>query len=378
MDRASNLVLDTAQRVDRGAFDEQFPIDLGAISMTELTLTVNLRPNRDYLPNPDQITLKLESTEGGSIITFGPTNNNGEAEVTIEDAVVGVDLRFLETEVAEGETATLRITLSEPLNIPDELPGDYVSRSFSLSAGDFEDITLAVNALTVEDDREVFDQVEIGFGFRVYDETETVVQIGAPGYIAFTNVDDTDDRDNQGTPVDLAQGSASTPQGNGAPTFAPYWTDDTAAERFDYDSRNNLYYLTVGDPGERSFIVQWNNLLIGDSGERATFQIVLFEASGEVEFRYWNVPDTVNAIVGITNGNDLNNNGRFTEINTGDLVDNTGIRFTPQNEFLLRVVNIADELNAVDADDYTVEFPLELPELRSGITEFDVTIPFPR
>ena len=89
------------------------------------------------------------------------------------------------------------------------------------------------------------------------------------------------------------------------------------------------------------------------------------------------MPDTVNAIIGITNGNDLNNNGRFTEIDPNDLTDNTRIRFTPQNEFLLRVVDIADELNAADANDYTVEFPLELPELRSGITEFDVRIPFP-
>ena len=78
---------------------------------------------------------------------------------------MGVDLRFLETEIAEGETATLRITLSEPLNIPDELPGDYV---FSLSAGDFGGRRhhIGGHALTVEDDREVFDQVEIGFGFR--------------------------------------------------------------------------------------------------------------------------------------------------------------------------------------------------------------------
>ena len=373
--QGSNLVLDTAELVDREAFEEQFPIDLGAISSSSTEFTFTLRPIRDYLSNQDTITLNLDSSVvGSSIISFV----NRAVDVTIEDAVVGVDLRFLETEIAEGDVATLRITLTEPLNIPNELPRDYVSRISNLNAGEFEDLVAeGINSEPVTNNRQVFDNVDIGFDFRVYDETTTVIQIGAPGYIAFTDVDDLDNRDNQGAPVDLAQGSASTPQGNGVPTFAPYWTDNIMSEQFDF-SRNNLYTATVGiTPGERRFIVQWNEIQIGGSTDEATFQIVLFEESGEIEFRYKDVPDTVNAIVGITNGNDLNNNGRFTEIDPNDLTDNTRIRFTPQNEFLLRVVSLADGLNAADADDYTVEFPLELPELRGGITEFDVTIPFP-
>ena len=376
--QGSNLVLDTAELVDRDAFEEQFPIDLGAISSSATEFTIILRPTRDYLSNQDQITLNLDSiATGSSNISFV----NRAVDVTIEDAVVGVDLRFLETEIAEGDIATLRITLTEPLNIPDELPRDYVSRILPLGENEFYDLVAeeGTNSENIENNRQVFDNVDIGFGFRVYDETATVVQIGAPGYIAFTDVDDLDNLDNQGTPDDLAQGSASTPQGNAVPTFAPYWTDNIATEQFIFTS--NLRYMTVGDPGERRFIVQWGDparpLEIGSSGDTVLFQIVLFEASGEVEFRYKDVPDTVNAIVGITNGNDLNNNGRFTEIDPNDLTDNTRIRFTPQNEFLLRVVSIADGLNAADANDYTVEFPLELPELRSGITEFDVRIPFP-
>ena len=376
--QGSNLVLDTAELVDRDAFEEQFPIDLGAISSSATEFTFTLRPIRDYLSNQDTIILNLDSSAAGSsIISFV----NRAVDITIEDAVVGVDLRFLETEIAEGDVATLRITLTEPLNIPNELPRDYVSRILPLGENEFYDLVAeeGTNSRDIKYNDQVFDTVDIGFGFRVYDETATVVQIGAPGYIAFTDVEDIDDRDNQGTPVDLAGGSASTPQGNGAPTFAPYWTDNVAAEQFSF--QNNLRYMTVGDPGERRFIAQWGDplrpLRIGSTTSTVIFQIVLFEDSGEIEFRYKDVPDTVNAIVGITNGNDLNNNGRFTEIDPNDLTDNTRIRFTPQNEFLLRVVNLADGLNAADADDYTVEFPLELPELRGGITEFDVTIPFP-
>ena len=376
--QGSNLVLDTAELVDRDAFEEQFPIDLGAISSSATEFTFTLRPIRDYLSNQDAITLNLDSSAAGSsIISFV----NRAVDVTIEDAVVGVDLRFLETEIAEGDVATLRITLTEPLNIPNELPRDYVSRILPLGENEFYDLVAeeGTNSRDIKYNDQVFDTVDIGFEFRVYDETATVVQIGAPGYIAFTDVDDLDDRDNQGTPVDLARGSASTPQDNGVPTFAPYWTDNVAAEQFSF--QNNLRHMTVGDTGERRFIAQWGDpqrpLRIGSTTSTVIFQIVLFEDSGEIEFRYKDVPDSVNAIVGITNGNDLNNNGRFTEIDPDDLTDNTRIRFTPQNEFLLRVVSLADGVNAADADDYTVEFPLELPELRGGITEFDVMIPFP-
>ena len=266
--QGSNLVLDTADLVDRDAFEEQFPIDLGAISSSATEFTITLRPTRDYLSNQDQITLNLDSiATGSSNISFV----NRAVDITIEDAVVGVDLRFLETEIAEGDIATLRITLTEPLNIPDELPRDYVSRILPLGENEFYDLVAeeGTNSENIENNRQVFDNVDIGFGFRVYDETATVVQIGAPGYIAFTDVDDLDNLDNQGTPDDLAQGSASTPQGNAVPTFAPYWTDNIATEQFIFT--NNLRYMTVGDPGERRFIVQWGDparpLQIGSSGD---------------------------------------------------------------------------------------------------------------
>jgi hypothetical protein len=82
----------------------------------------------------------------------------------------------------------------------------------------------------------------------------------------------------------LFGGTHSTPQ-----ALAPYW-DDLAAETGD------VYYATLGEPGEQVFIVQWHNRphYPGDpalDGNEATFQVQIFEnaSPGHAQFLYLDV-----------------------------------------------------------------------------------------
>ena len=117
--------------------------------------------------------------------------------------------------------------------------------------------------------------VNVGFPFSFYGQSYENVCIGSNGLltfsgcnIAFANQDLTATR----TPGDY-------------PTIAPLWFDLTFAAR----GAGAVYYQTLGEPGDRQFVVQWQNGYPLNGSKGITFQAILHEAGGRIRFQYQDI-----------------------------------------------------------------------------------------
>ena len=75
--------------------------------------------------------------------------------------------------------------------------------------------------------------------------------------------------------------SSTAPPGD-RPSLLPFWTDLT----FDAGGADAVFYQTLGTPGARRFIIQWNKAFPQGSANPVTFQIVLTEGTDKVVFQY--------------------------------------------------------------------------------------------
>ncbi|MEP0940453.1 MAG: Ig-like domain-containing protein [Rhizobiaceae bacterium] len=172
-------------------------------------------------------------------------------------------------------------------------------------------------------------RVGLGFDFDFYGETYSDIYVSDFGILTFGG----------GSPGGGgAYNNTSFAAGNtlgGLPAIAPFW-DIIGMDRTNSDE---VYTLTQGLPGEREFIVQFNDVVIyfnDTAGETITFQAVLREGSNEIEFRYDDVTMTnttyslgASATVGLSDGSGT----RFEEFSfaTASLSDNTRIVFSADN-----------------------------------------------
>jgi len=117
--------------------------------------------------------------------------------------------------------------------------------------------------------------VPIGFDFQFYGTAFNTLTIISNGYITFGT-----DISADNTPLPSTQ----LPDG----LIAPFW-DDLNPE---LNPASAVYYKTTGAAPERRFIVQWKDYpLSTDPGSRLTFEIILFEGSGEIQFHYLGMTD---------------------------------------------------------------------------------------
>jgi hypothetical protein len=131
----------------------------------------------------------------------------------------------------------------------------------------------------------------IGFGFNFYGTSYGTAFISSNGLITFGAGDTTF------TNGDL------TLAGLPNPTIAALWDDWVTL-----DPAGAVYYETVGAPGSRQFIVQWDALTPFDgSGGDVTFEAILNEATGNILLNFvdttagGNHPSGGSATVGIRN-----------------------------------------------------------------------------
>jgi hypothetical protein len=120
------------------------------------------------------------------------------------------------------------------------------------------------------------------------------------------------------------------------PSIAVLWDD----WQFLQTGLDAVYFQTIGAPGNRQFIVQWNNANgYSSSPSAVTFQAALFEGSNDIQFRYLDV-DAGNdrsfggsATVGIANSNS-DATGEFLQWSTNSQVVASGeailIRTVPE------------------------------------------------
>jgi hypothetical protein len=146
----------------------------------------------------------------------------------------------------------------------------------------FEDIsTTGTRVLEGADDQTV--SADLGFTFNFFGQDFTSISWSPNGLLTFDGSNG--DFDN----IDFNEPFPDLP-GRGPfkelPSIAPLWDD----WQFSSPGTDASYFQTLGNPGQRRFITQWNLAeAFPDSPSAITFQSVLLEGSNEILFSYLDV-----------------------------------------------------------------------------------------
>jgi hypothetical protein len=178
------------------------------------------------------------------------------------------------------------------------------------------------------DSDDLTSSASLGFSFNFYGTDYTGLSFSNNGLLSFGGANS--DFSN----IDL---TSTSPSGN-FPSIAPLWDD---WQTFQISSATDgVFYQTLGSPGSRQFIVQWNQVRgYFNSPSDVTFETILFEGSNDILFQYADVnsgdgrSSGAQSTVGIrdTNGN---SNGRVLQwsYDSGVISDQYAIRFTTSAE----------------------------------------------
>ncbi len=131
----------------------------------------------------------------------------------------------------------------------------------------FEDISATGVATGIGDEEELL--VPIGFNFSLYGSPHADVYISDNGYLSFDLV----------TGLSFLNQDIPDP-GNPNNVIAPMWDD------LDPSAAGEIYYETRGTMPTRRFIVQWDGVPQYLDVDANTFQVVLYEGTNCIEFRY--------------------------------------------------------------------------------------------
>ena len=119
------------------------------------------------------------------------------------------------------------------------------------------------------------------FPFRFFGQPYTIVCASSNGAIYFVTVATACNGFSDFANVDLT--TATTP--NDLPAALPLWSDLS----FQAAGGGSVFYQTIGVPGSRRFVVQWQNAFPSDSQSPVTFQALLLETSHKLVFQYRSV-----------------------------------------------------------------------------------------
>ena len=317
------------------AFPQTVSIESGT---TMITLTFEVAEDLYVEPN-ESFTLSAKPGSGTAVTTVITLTD--PAAVTVGLSVDGA------TTITEGQTRNINITLSRPLmefdglsnrNPQDMTSGSLLPSSYkwssALTGSNFEDIS----GLPVPSEAMKYvypgtgsanrDFVRtVGFDFEFFGQVHQEVVVNTNGYVVFTddaaNAVDFKFDDNFGD-----QRFENGAEVNELPIAAAFWQDlDIRPSR----GADGIYTAIRGTAPNRRFIVQYVDLLhVGYTN--ITFQIVLFETTGQIEFRYEDVSDNRNLVaVGITDGS----GDDYAQVRIGPhtptnvVNDDTRIIFTP-------------------------------------------------
>lgn len=240
------------------------------------------------IPGPGNYLLAITSFGqptggGGPIFKFSsPTEVSGPDGSGAEEPLEQFDPEATGACCIEGEC--LILTAAECASLLGTYFGDgsFCADRFNHSDDPFEDISDIGIPVPFSDGRAHDDDeddagahVSIGFAFTHYGNTYSDVAVSTNGYLTFSS--DPDDWDepfgqlfpNHDDPNDV---------------IAPLWNDFQVDIDDGLTGSGTVHYLTLED----RFIVQWTDVKqdYGFGSRRATFQVVLYEGSNCIEFRY--------------------------------------------------------------------------------------------
>ena len=223
---------------------------------------------------------------------------------------------------------------------------------------------------------------EIGFDFEYYGQVYTHYRYEGNGYIVLSNggieaarLALLPDKGDQNPNLELS--STAGPLASGLPIIAPFWDTFIAAD----PDTTGYEVLKEGDDGKYLIIEPSDG--ITDVEFNIRYQIVLFENTNQIEFRYWNVsaltmaedptPSSygASATIGIKDATGEFGTGEYIQLsyNAATLSNQSLIRFVPHIDY--RPVAGTVILTA-DHPEATIEIPL----VDDGVTEGDEQFTF--
>jgi hypothetical protein len=204
-------------------------------------------------------------------------------------------------------------------------PVDVFGYARSAAPFAFEDISGSGTRVLANADDENF-SAPLGFFFSFYGRSYSQVNFTPNGLITLG-----------GTTTFTGNNNLTTtaPTGN-FPAIAVLW-DDWATLINGNPGADAVYYQTLGTPGNRRFIVQWNNIFgYSTSPSGVTFQAILFGTNGNILYQYLDVDsgdvrsNGAQATVGIrdTDGH-LNGKNSQWSFNEAAITNGQTILFSP-------------------------------------------------
>ncbi|MBV9959844.1 MAG: VCBS repeat-containing protein, partial [Acidobacteria bacterium] len=195
--------------------------------------------------------------------------------------------------------------------------------SFTATSGNFTPLTgattVSLSGGTL--DEGYYNNVPIGFTFNYDAQPYTSISASTNGWMVFNQA-----LSNANSFNDL---TSSTPR----PIIAPLW------DNLKIDATGSFSYLTEGVAGSRVFTAQWLNVVwnTGAAGPTNSFQVKLYEATGEVQFVYRQEAAAANsgsASIGITSsgtgaGNYLSLNGTGASPTASSAAETTNLSTKP-------------------------------------------------
>ena len=172
--------------------------------------------------------------------------------------------------------------------------------------------------------------VDIGATGTAVDVSAGPAPVTLPFSFRFNGASVTDLHVMEGGFLSLDGPQASGPNGTldgtafgGDRIIAPWWDEIDV-------TNGGVTSLVEGDPGARTATIQWTGVPAGGANQ-VTFQAVLFEANGRIEFRYLDVDDGGPAAGGASATIGLQGNGIGTPFseNTAGVSDGTVVRLDP-------------------------------------------------
>ena len=279
----------------------------------------------------------------------------------------------------EGDPISVRVTLDHPLPLDLDLGGGYILNDGRviddnpvqyLEGANFDNLEHIARSLK---ERGYKDPLPIGFEFEFYGQHYDEIYVNPSGFLSFGDIGDLISVPYNSS-TDLSVGASALPAGYAFPSIIPFWAGADASD---------VRYVTLGDFGDLRFVIEWTSEVEGligdDAGKYANYQVVLYERSGNVEFRYNRLPDATGndnvaggVIVGIADGI-----GRAVQpFPTGDgnileqlppLRPDARLVFSPRYQYL--------QFDSDNPEQFDLEFPLSIiGDFSAGQTEKRINI----
>ncbi|MFM6725754.1 MAG: RHS repeat domain-containing protein, partial [Dolichospermum sp.] len=162
-----------------------------------------------------------------------------------------------------------------------DVKGNLLTTQDSLSFGsEFIDISKTGQVLLgVQNADDVAVESDVPFAFKFYNNTYNRIGVSSNGLLSFG-----------GTNSTYTNNDLSTGGGLGLPSILPFWDD--LETRSDQGATAQVYTQTIGEPGNRKFIVQWHQVeaysYTSQTGN-ITFEAILSEGTNAIQFNYLDV-----------------------------------------------------------------------------------------